>query len=450
MSYRAIRQLGQGGFGRVEEVIDKQGNHFAKKTLHFDLLTRNPDLSEDQLRHRFDREIRYQSKIDHPNVAKIFQFDTAVSPPYCIMELAQHTLKNEILADRTLGGNPGPALFDILSGLEAIHSLGFKHRDLKPENVLVFIDSSGKKRYAISDFGLVAGVDNQTTTLTATGVGGGTPYYAAPECSNNLHGAIEKSDIYSFGAILHDIFGGGQARIPYSRLSVPDPIIGPIIEKCTESNPHRRYKNVAELREAIYKALHIGPISFVSGEEQRAVSVLNENNTLTQDQWDQICACIDENNRRSISNRNILGALTLAHLDGLRQHSESIFHAIGNIFCDFIVAGEGSFNFEYCDILGDKAAVFFSHGDISLKSRVLIALMILGASHNRWYVEGQFWSRVTSSELDPHVVSRFLIDIEVQNIRLSQYIRHIERSIGVESKNLPATIQHQLAAEELN
>ena len=56
-----------------------------------------------------------------------------------------------------------------------------------------------------------------------------------------------QADIYSFGAILHDIFHGGT-RVPHSILSVSGPI-GRIVKKCTETNARRRYRPVAKLRE---------------------------------------------------------------------------------------------------------------------------------------------------------------------------------------------------------
>ena len=64
-------------------------------------------------------------------------------------------MADELILDRTLGGQPEKALFDILAGLEEVHTKGFVHRDLKPQNVLKFLDPLGESRYAISDFGLM-------------------------------------------------------------------------------------------------------------------------------------------------------------------------------------------------------------------------------------------------------------------------------------------------------
>ena len=133
-----------------------------------------PDVDEEQLRKRFEREVVYQSRIEHLNVVKIIAYDLKAEPPFFVMELGEESLLDELTADHTLGGNPNTALFDVLSGLEAIHILGITHRDLKPGNVLKIPDEDGNFRYAISDFGLMTAAESQTTTLTKSNMGVGT------------------------------------------------------------------------------------------------------------------------------------------------------------------------------------------------------------------------------------------------------------------------------------
>jgi eukaryotic-like serine/threonine-protein kinase len=198
MTYTVIREIGKGNFGVVKLVKDDEGNRWALKVFTPPNL---PDVSNEELRARFEREVRYQLQIDHPNVVRIVDFDLAADPPWFVMELAQGSLAEELKADSTLGGDPRRPLFDILAGLEAIHGKGYKHRDLKPANVLKFVSADGDVRYAISDFGLMAPGAGLTSTLTASNMGGGTPLYRAPECALNFKRATVQSDIYSVGAI---------------------------------------------------------------------------------------------------------------------------------------------------------------------------------------------------------------------------------------------------------
>lgn len=185
MNYTSIRELGRGGFGQVEEVSDIQGGRFARKEFcpndELKIFIGKGLLDEVDLKKRFFKEVKYQSQIQSRNVVKIFDSDLNATSPWYVMELAAGTLQDDLTADRTLGANLKIVLFDILAGLEAIHDLGITHRDLKPVNVLKFLDPGSSVRYAISDFGLITALTSDTTTITKTGHGGGTPIYAAPE-----------------------------------------------------------------------------------------------------------------------------------------------------------------------------------------------------------------------------------------------------------------------------
>jgi eukaryotic-like serine/threonine-protein kinase len=135
MTYKTIKEIGKGSFGVVELVTDKKGRQWARKTF---VPPNLPNVSNDDMRTRFEREVRYQSEIDNPNVVRIRDFNLNVDPPWFVMDLADCSLADELSADRTLGGDPRKPLFDILAGLEAIHVKGYKHRDLKPANVLKY------------------------------------------------------------------------------------------------------------------------------------------------------------------------------------------------------------------------------------------------------------------------------------------------------------------------
>lgn len=131
MEYKIKKQIGQGTFGIVEEATDENGDSCAIKTLNLGAFTKE---QAGDLKKRFEREVRYQAQIDHPNVVEIIGHNLEDKKPWFVMPLADGSLKDDLEADRTLGGNPQKALFDILSGLEALHNKGFKHRDLKPLN----------------------------------------------------------------------------------------------------------------------------------------------------------------------------------------------------------------------------------------------------------------------------------------------------------------------------
>lgn len=441
--YTILKELGSGSFGKVHQAIDQNGEDVAIKTLEpshgvLDAINKG-FLTSDDLDKRFSKEIRHQRKIAHPNVVRILDANIDSQPPFFVMELADCTLKADLDNDRTLGGNPKDALFDILAGLEAIHKIGISHRDLKPLNVLKFPTEEGKFRYAISDFGLMSAAGGDTTTLTATGVGGGTVNYAAPELINNLKRATAASDIYSFGVILHDVFGGGAHRIPYTEVDLPGPL-GAIASKCTKKLPIRRYQNIAELRADLYAVLSDEKIVFHSNAEEKIVELLDRLEELTEAEWDRIFLFIDGNQGHPYQNHLVFRAFRKTHFEDLRDNAPDLLSAFSLDFCEYIHHQRGRVDFSYCDVLSDKLSSLFESGDTAIKASTLLALLVLGTSHNRWVVERKFME-FAGAQLSDDVASKFLTDVETHQINLPDHIDHVERSISISRTNLHPMIQ---------
>ena len=437
MKFKIGRELGRGGFGIVQLVESDDGINYAQKTLNpaaFSVKDRS------MLTKRFEREVRYQAQVCHPNVVSIVKHNLDDDPPWFLMPLAIGSLADDIEADRTLGGNPQKPLLDILAGLEAVHEKGFYHRDLKPANVLKFESDDDNVIYRISDFGLTTPGVGQTTTLTGSNMGGGTVLYRAPECANNFRRATAQADIYSFGAILHDIFGGGIGRVPHSELTVAGPV-GPIVEKCTRSNAHRRYRSVASLREELFDVLTNENVEFFSQEEEAIINILKSTDDLTDEQWDRIFNLIDENADKDIPNYNIMRAISREQICSLYEIAPDMFQALGEIYGEF--AKSHSFNFDYCDIISDKAQIFYSYGDLQLKAQITLAMLELGTGHNRWRVEHQFM-RMAGLEIDDTLAERIKIEMQVQNTQFKQLMSDIEGSIGVNRDNLHPILREYL------
>lgn len=431
MAYIFQREKGRGGFARVDIVSDETGALFARK-----MYDPHPHLvaavGHEHLKHRFIREVRYQSQISHPNVVRIIEHFLQSDPPAFIMPVAECTLKEELERDPTLGQNLQTALFDILSGLEHIHSLDIIHRDLKPANILKFFTHDGHAYYAISDFGLMSATNSDSSTLTGTNANGGTENYAAPELIGSFRKATPSADIYAFGAILHDIFGNGSTRIPYTKLTLPGPI-GKIIEKCTERVAFRRYSNVSVLRDELYQALTAAPVSFNSSGEETIVELLRTGRELSNDEWDSVFVQIERNSAKNQSNINILRALSIDHVNYLKTEAPELFAAMGSFFAEHM-ANE-SFDFDYCDVLASKAQSFYDGGGLALQADIALALLELGTSHNRWYVERKAASML-GRDIPRALAERILMEINVQQVSFKSKIAHMERSIGFNKATL--------------
>src|SRR5437016_4759752 len=211
--YEIRSKIGEGGMGEVYRAYDAtMHREVAIKVLPAALSTDKERLA------RFEQEAQTAGALNHPNILVIFHIDTHDSAPYIVSEL----LEGETLRER-MGGVVLPQrkaidfALQTAHGLAAAHEKGIVHRDLKPENV--FITKDG--RIKILDFGLAkltgAGDGTQSQTEVPTrrvntdpGMVMGTIGYMSPEQVRGKP-TDNRSDIFSFGAILYEMLAGKRA-----------------------------------------------------------------------------------------------------------------------------------------------------------------------------------------------------------------------------------------------
>jgi serine/threonine protein kinase len=243
-TYTAIRIIGRGCFGGVQEVEDSEGNRFARKT--FAPSAAIADEFHDNLRKRFRREVWIQQEWRGNAMLPVLDHELDGPAPWFIMPLAEKTYQAKIAEDRAGGSIEIGPIADILNGLQSLHEIGYGHRDLNPNNIL-FHDGT----WRLSDLGALLPPSGNTMTLTEDTIIY-TEAYRAPEQRLDIHSAQPPADVYSFGCILHDLVGTTH-RTPYTQHSAAGQI-GLIIEKCTDETPKRR-PNVALLRALVIDAL---------------------------------------------------------------------------------------------------------------------------------------------------------------------------------------------------
>ena len=161
---------------------------------------------KDQIR-RFLREVEALSRLDHPNVIRLFDFGREEDRAYYTMEIAE----GMDLAQWSVAARPSVAavveiVAQLAAGLAAAHELGILHRDIKPPNCLVTAAGQAK----LLDFGLAKFVDRTTlTNLTRTGQVVGTLPYLSPEQVSGITDEVDvRSDIYSLGVVLYEALTG--------------------------------------------------------------------------------------------------------------------------------------------------------------------------------------------------------------------------------------------------
>lgn len=200
--FQIVALLGSGGAGKVYKAVDTTlDKTVAIKTLH-------SNNAADAL--RFQREAKLAAALKHPNVMQVYDFGvTQDEEPYLVLEYVE----GQSLAERLESKQPIPLAValkiftQIAAGLYHAHSNNVIHRDIKPGNVLLVEgDNPLDIRALIVDFGLAKQQDH-SQSLTATGVGLGTPRYMSPEQFRGTE-VDYRSDIYSFGCLMFQTLTG--------------------------------------------------------------------------------------------------------------------------------------------------------------------------------------------------------------------------------------------------
>jgi len=214
--YKILGLLGSGGMGEVYRAHDDR--------LRRDVAIK---VSNAEFTERFTQEARAIASLNHTNICHLYD----VGPNYLVMELVEgEVLKGPLTFDDAL-----PIVLQLIDGIEAAHEKNIIHRDLKPANIKITPDGVVK----ILDFGLAKALDvtsssdanpenSPTLTAGATVVGAilGTAAYMSPEQARGKT-ADKRSDIWSFGVILHEILTGTR---PFQGESVVE-ILGSILNK---------------------------------------------------------------------------------------------------------------------------------------------------------------------------------------------------------------------------
>ena len=212
---------------------------------------------------RFHNEVRIARRISHPNVCRIYDIGEADGLAFLSMEYVDGEDLGSLL--RRIGRLPHDKALEIArklcAGVAAAHDKGVLHRDLKPANIML----NGEGEVVIMDFGLAEVAE----LIPQDQIRFGTPAYMAPE---QLAGkeVTSKSDIYSLGLVLYEIFTGkrafqadtlaeivrvrSQAPTPASPAGLVrdlDPGVERVILRCLESEPAMRPASIRAVAAAL-------------------------------------------------------------------------------------------------------------------------------------------------------------------------------------------------------
>jgi serine/threonine-protein kinase len=264
--YRLGAKLGAGGMGEVylaeHELLKRP---CALKLIRPDFVHHSGWVE------RFEREVKMNAKLSHPNTVEIFDYGlTDDGVYYYVMEYLPGMSLAE-LVERYGPLPPGRAVYflrQVALALREAHEAGLIHRDIKPSNIFAAKRGGMYDVAKLLDFGLVRPASEPHTTRDEGGILG-TPYYMSPEQAAGTPSIDGRSDIYSLGAVAYYLLAG---KPPYDVASsfealialLSDPIKPPstlrpdlpddleaVIMRSLARHPNDRFPDVAAFEAAL-------------------------------------------------------------------------------------------------------------------------------------------------------------------------------------------------------
>ncbi|MGM0556967.1 MAG: protein kinase domain-containing protein [Myxococcota bacterium] len=283
-TYRLENKVASGGMGVV-----MRAHHIGmERDVAIKLMHAHVAEQED-FAQRFRREARVATLFNHPNITRVYDFGTTEDGiAYLVMELLEGEELQDLL-DREGPLSLGRTIdisVEFLDGLAEAHSLEVMHRDLKPSNIFLSRTNRGREIVKLLDFGIAKLVEDESTTLTKTGMVAGTASYVSPE---RLLGAAETyaMDVYSAGLIILEMMMGRRVfdaeTVAQSLLmqlkkeaSIPETIarmdLGDVLRRATAKHPEDRYPDAAAFLDAFAEAAETAPRDLVLGPDDLPAS----------------------------------------------------------------------------------------------------------------------------------------------------------------------------------
>ena len=253
--YRLLEILGEGGMAVVYRAWDGRLRVDRAIKLLSPAVARQADL-----RARFENEARTMAGLRHENIVAVHDIGQDGDEVFMVMELVE----GGTLWDWVVGFGQMPprmalqATLPVLDAMAVAHEAGIIHRDIKPQNIML----TEKGLPKVADFGIAHMQDPLADrNLTRTGTIMGTWGYMAPEQRQSSRKVDARSDIYALGAMLYAV---GTGKIPVDLFASDEddelleglqPALADIIHRATRYKPERRFADVAEMGQAVERAL---------------------------------------------------------------------------------------------------------------------------------------------------------------------------------------------------
>ncbi len=259
--YEIMTQIGAGGMGVVYRARDKR----LQRDVAIKVFPPGVQIDE-AARRRFRKEALALAKLNHPNIATVYDVGEQDGTDYLVMEYVAGQPLSERLKSGPLPASEALSLAeDVTEALEEAHGQGIVHRDLKPANIIV----TAKGHAKVLDFGLAKllareGAQDATASFGETVGPVGTPYYMSPEQA--ACGRVDdRTDLWSLGVVLYESLTGkrpfdgdsglGVLRAIEQRSPVPmrelradvPKQLDRIVTRALEKDVSKRYQSAEEM-----------------------------------------------------------------------------------------------------------------------------------------------------------------------------------------------------------
>jgi serine/threonine-protein kinase len=246
-AYQVLAPLGRRGAVQAFEAVESASGRPVTLKLLAPRAAENPEAVR-----RFLAAAQGAAKLgNHPNVVQVVAAGQEDGQPYAACERVSGLPLHDVLRQRRLSLQEAMEVFKaICRGLRHAHARGLLHGDLNPYTVLVTPDLSTVK---LTDFGLgkVQVSSSFTATINTTEISLGGLHYLAPEQIDPAAHPDQRADLYSAGAMFHEMLTG---RAPGAKFSLPSQLNGElpsdidvVVLKCVARRPEDRYASAGEL-----------------------------------------------------------------------------------------------------------------------------------------------------------------------------------------------------------
>ncbi|MGW9132017.1 serine/threonine protein kinase [Streptomyces sp. NPDC055681] len=410
--FHKIRKIGAGGQGEVFLVREEYTS--AVVVLKRPLSGSDLDAGSQEMV-RFHREARIQSKLVHPGIMPILGIYRGSKGPSFTMPQAETSLEEVLTSGAVPEMEATEMILAVADAIEYAHSEGVLHRDLKPANILLLNGT-----WVVSDFGLCLDINSDSLTITQSNTIVGSVAYMAPEQYDDAHEVTASADIFSMGRIFYHALTG-KSPFPYMRQDEIPRKFRYLINKSASESPLSRYQTVAEFRHELELLTTGAPNQTDPMETARALNTecLEGDSRAAV----QLARLLIENAEDEIFYKDFVPFLPLDSLAAIETYATLEFKQIVLTF-DYL--SEGGHPFTYTDNIAHFFRnVVIASTDFELRRVALHRILIVGASHNRFYIGGLFAELVANlGDVDDTILIASLLRENPHEARfMASYLR---------------------------